>query len=411
MKARGKMEFGLYLHTPFCAVKCGYCDFYSLPPDDAGDVGRVGRALLSATESLLREGPWAGRGIHTLYVGGGTPSLLPQSFFRRLLKGPVGDRLLPGAEITVEMNPESVRRRWLDALAALGVTRASVGVQSFQTRHLRFLDRAHSPGQASRVVHALRQSGIPAVGLDLIYQLPGQSRLSLMRDVQALLDLAPDHISAYGLGWEPGTRLEARRRAGECAPQDADQAARHFLHLSRTLRQAGYVHYEVSNFARPGQGARHNVSYWWEGDVLAVGPSAVSAWTEGGRRRRHRFPADWRGFLLAVEEGVRPHWPAEDLGEDEAWLEALYVGLRWLGGVDVQRLRQRFGQERVQALLERVKQLGGPCVEGARAHRRRVAELMGRSGPALPPPAQGEVLRLPPEQWLLLDEWLLRLER
>ena len=403
------MSFGLYLHTPFCTVKCGYCDFYSLPPEQSKDVGRVGRALLQEAERLAQEEPWQGRAIHSLYVGGGTPSLLPLSFFRRLLEGPLGRRLVPGAEITVEMNPESVRAPWVKGLAALGVNRASVGVQSFQPRHLRVLDRAHTPGQAGRVMSLLRQVGFPACGLDLIYQLPGQTVEELDRDLDALLKLSPEHISAYGLGWEPGTRLEARRKAGECAPIPPDEAARLFLHLSRRLRQAGYLHYEVSNFALPGQGARHNVSYWWEGDVLAVGPSAVSAWTGDGGRVRRRFPADWRLFLAAVEEGRSAPWPEDPLDEEAAWLEALYLGLRWRGGVDLLALEARFGAARVQALRERVLRLGPGLLAGAPGRNGALSRLMGKHPAAAPPRALGDVLRLKPEQWLLLDEWLLRL--
>lgn len=404
------MSFGLYLHTPFCAVKCGYCDFYSLPPERPDQVGRMGLALLEATRRLLEEEPWRGRPLHSVYVGGGTPSLLPADFFRRLLGGgAVRERLLPGAEITVEMNPESVRRPWLDQLARLGVGRASLGVQSFSREALRFLDRAHTPGQAARVRAAVRQAGIPACGLDLIYQLPEQTEEGLEAELAALLALEPEHISAYGLGWEPGTRLEARRRAGECGPLEADRAAPLYLRLSRTLRRAGYGHYEVSNFAMPGHAARHNASYWWEGDVLAVGPSAVSAWTEAGRRRRRRFPADWRAFLAGTEEGRRPDWPEEALGEDEAWLEALYVGLRWRGGLDLERLAARFGAGRVAELRRHATLLGRPRGEGAPGRNRSLARLFPAGRPGLPPRAEGEILRLKPEDWLLLDEWLLRL--
>ncbi|MFA7332561.1 MAG: coproporphyrinogen-III oxidase family protein [Candidatus Delongbacteria bacterium] len=404
------MSFGLYLHTPFCAVKCGYCDFYSLPPEQPAEVGRVGAALLAATARLLEQPPWRGRPLHSVYVGGGTPSLLPAAFFRGLLgAGPVRERLLPGAEITVEMNPESVRRPWLDGLARLGVSRASLGVQSFQPTLLRFLDRAHTPGQAARVRAAVRAAGIPACGLDLIYQLPGQTEAELARELESLLALEPEHVSAYGLGWEPGTRLEARRRMGETAPLEPERAARLYLRLSRTLRRAGYGHYEVSNFARPGQAARHNSSYWWEGDVLAVGPSAVSAWTEAGRRRRRRFPADWRTFARAVEEGRPPDWPEEPLSGEEAWLEALYVGLRWRGGLDLGRLEARFGSRRVEGLRERVRRLGGPRLESARGRDRALGGLFAPGTPGRPPRATGEILRLRPEEWLLLDEWLVRL--
>jgi len=405
------MSFGLYLHSPFCAVKCGYCDFYSLPVAHRGDLSRAAASLLSVTRRLLEEPPWAGREIATVYVGGGTPSLLPASFFRRLLgrRGLLRGRLSRGAEITVEMNPESVRAPWLAALAALGVTRASLGVQSFSPGRLRLLDRVHTPGQAARTAAAVRASGIPDLGLDLITQLPGQTEAELDEELAALLALAPEHISAYGLGVEPGTPLEARRRAGAIRPLDDARASRLYLRLSRVLRRAGYLHYEVSNFARPGRGARHNTRYWLEEDVLAVGPSAVTSWREGGRLRRRRFPADWAGFAAAAEEGVRPDWPEELLDEDAAWLEALFVGLRWEGGLDLEELAARFGRARVERLEARASALGrhGPARVAATARRRAERLLFGEEARR---PAGG-ALRLRPEQWRLLDEIVVRLAK
>jgi oxygen-independent coproporphyrinogen-3 oxidase len=406
-------SYGLYLHTPFCASKCGYCDFYSLAPDDRAQPPAMAAALLAALRQLLEQEPWRGRPVHSLYVGGGTPSLLPASFFNALLgpRATLRKRLLPGAEITVEMNPESVRPAWLARLAALGVTRASLGVQSFDPARLAFLERTHSPGQAARALGWIRASGIPALGLDLIYQLPGQTARELDAELEQALAFAPEHISAYGLGIEPGTALEARRRRGELRPLDGERAARLYLRLSRALRRAGYLHYEVSSFARPGHAARHNSSYWWEGDVLAVGPSAVSAWTEGGRRRRRRFPADWRAFLAACRAGGLPEWPEEALDRDAAWLEALALGLRWRGGVDLERLAARFGAERVAALREKARRLGprGPRERSARGTRRTLGRFFGTRGLPEPPRATGAALALAPEQWLLLDEVLLRL--
>ena len=406
------MSFGLYLHAPFCTVKCGYCDFYSLPAEDAGQVSRAGDSLLAVLPRLLEEAPWRGRRVHSVYVGGGTPSLLPEAFFQALLAdSPLRRLLLPDAEITVEMNPESVRPDWLARLAAQGVTRASLGVQSFDEGRLAFLDRAHRPGQALQALAWVRASGIPGLGLDLIYQLPGQDEAGLDADLEQALAFRPEHVSAYGLGYEPGTPLGAKRRLGQVVPLDEERAARLYLRLSRALRRAGYLHYEVSNFARPGHGARHNASYWWEGDVLAVGPSAVSAWTEAGRRRRRRFAADWRAFASSGEDGRRPAWPEEDLDTRAAWLEALSVGLRWSGGLDLGALEARFGEAAVADLRGRVARLSsrGPVLQTARGRRQGLARLFGAAGRPLPPPTIGPVLRLPPERWLLLDEILLRL--
>jgi oxygen-independent coproporphyrinogen-3 oxidase len=402
------VSFGLYLHTPFCTAKCGYCDFYSLPAG-AGEVERAAASLLAVTGRLLADGPWRGRPVATLYVGGGTPSLLPAGFFTRLLGagGLLEGRLAPGAEITVEMNPESVRPAWLAHLASLGVTRASLGVQSFRPTRLAQLDRLHRPGQARRAIDQVRASGIPDLCLDLIVLLPGQDEAELDGEVAELLSCRPEHVSAYGLGFEPGTALDARRREGRIQPLDEERAAPLYLRLSRTLRRAGYQHYEVSNFALPGHAARHNSSYWREEDVLAVGPSAVSAWTEDGRRRRRRFPADWRAFAMAAEEGRQPDWPEEELGGAERWLESLFLGLRWRGGLDLAALEERYGAGRVQALRERARQLGrhGPRERGGRGRRWLERRLFG--GHARHP--AGPALVLAPEQWLLLDEIVLRL--
>lgn len=406
---------GLYLHLPWCRIKCGYCDFYSLPTDDDALVERTGRALLADAGRVLAAEP--GTGLDSVYVGGGTPSLLPAGFYRQLLdpRSATGERLRPGAEVTVEMNPETVRPGWLPALAEAGVTRASLGLQSFAPERLAFLERVHSAGTARRVAREVREAGIPGLGLDLIYQLPGQTPTELERELDQLLELEPDHVSAYGLGWEPGTRLEARWKRGEAAPLDPDLAAELYLALSERLRGAGYLHYEVSNFARPGAAGRHNSRYWQGGETLAAGPGAVGNRAldddEAGRPhrpRRWKRAADWRAWLAAVEAQGDPPQSVDDPDEEGRLLERIFLGLRWSGGLSLDGLRAEFGAARCETVLKRAaREPLASAFERGRAQQATLERLFGRPMPA---PA-GRTLRLAPQDWLLLDECVVELCR
>jgi oxygen-independent coproporphyrinogen III oxidase len=410
----------LYLHLPWCRSKCGYCDFYSLPTTDGALVARTGRALLKEADAVhAAEGrpPLA-----SLYVGGGTPSLLPAAFFSELLhRGrPLGAALEPKAEITVEMNPESVRPGWLEALARAGVTRASLGLQSFDPRQLAFLEREHLPGTVRRVVREVRQAGIPGLGLDLIYQLPGQDAVQLDRELDQLLELAPEHVSAYGLSWEAGTPLAARQARGDGAPLEADRAAELYLQLSARLQQAGYLHYEVSNFALPGAGGRHNSRYWAGEAVLAAGPGSVGNRafddTEAGRPERPlrwKRNADWRSWLDAVEAGREAPWCADEAEPEARLLERVFCGLRWIGGLSLAGIEAGFGRPRRQRLEERATRpalaAAFAAAAGETCTRETLAALFGPGGG--PPPLSGPQLRLGPVDWLLLDEIVVDLCR
>ncbi len=404
------MDFGLYLHLPWCRIKCGYCDFFSLPTDDDGRVTRQGQGLLELLQHALKQEAWNSGKILSIYVGGGTPSLLPASFFGRLLEL-CSSRLSHDAEITVEMNPETLSPDWLKQLVSFGVNRASLGLQSHRPERLAQLDRIHRPEQARRAIEWVKEAGFPAFGLDLIYQMAGQSAAELADEAAQLLAHEPDHISAYGLTIEPGTRLHARASAGEVLTLNADDAARRFQELRDCFQSAGYIHYEISNFARPARAARQNTLYWLEKPVLGLGPSAVSSWTgDDGRRRRMRFPAE-AGLLDLPAAKAWQRAQQEALQEDEEWLEALYVGLRWLGGLDLEQLRERFPQ-RLPALVEacNTAPLAAhfDALDAAR-RREQAARLFGESiaQPWLPDTSEG--IGLKAESWLLLDEILTRL--
>lgn len=275
--------FGVYLHVPFCAVRCGYCDFNTYTTTELG--GGASRAAYAATAvqeidlaaAVLDRAGVPDRAAQTVFIGGGTPTLLPAADLDRLLTA-VRDRfgLAPGAEVTVEANPDSVTRASLAELAAAGITRVSFGMQS-QVRHvLAVLDRTHDPLRIPDVVGWAREAGL-AVSLDLIYGTPGESLDDWRRSIEAALACAPDHLSAYALVVEDGTKLAARVRRGEVpAPDDDDEADKYEL-IDELATAAGYQWYEVSNWARtPGDACRHNLGYWRGDDWWGIGPGAHS---------------------------------------------------------------------------------------------------------------------------------------
>lgn len=391
--------FRIYIHVPWCSRRCGYCDFYAAVTRDPAVLARGADRLLADLDRQLALPEWSTGRVESVYLGGGTPSLMPASFFGRLLgRTGLADRLAPGAEITVELNPEHLDENLARALAEAGVNRISLGAQSTRPEALAFLDREHTVRDLEQGLGHLRRAGLYDISLDLIYQLPGQDRRTLDQDLDRLLALEVPHLSAYGLGYEPGTRLDLRRRQGRVTPLDGDRSAGLFRHLSRRLIRAGYRHYEVSSFCRPGHESRHNRGYWLQDDCLAVGPGA-SAWL-GPRRAALRggIPAPWglrlnhlgnlRLFAEAVDLG-RPVPAGEDRPDrDAALLEAVYLGLRWRGGLDLEDIAGRFGRTQAEALRQR-----------AQRFRRRFRRC-NRQG-----------LELAPAQWVLLDELVLELLR
>jgi putative oxygen-independent coproporphyrinogen III oxidase len=275
--------FGVYLHVPFCAVRCGYCDFNTYTNTELG--GGASRAAYAATAvqeidlaaAVLQRAGVPNRAAQTVFIGGGTPTLLPPADLALLLSA-VRDRfgLAPGVEVTVEANPDSVTRESLAELAAAGITRVSFGMQS-QVRHvLAVLDRTHDPRRIPDVVGWARDAGL-AVSLDLIYGTPGESLDDWRRSVEAALACEPDHLSGYALVVEDGTRLAARVRRGEVpAPDDDDEADKYEL-IDELASAAGFRWYEVSNWARtPDDACRHNLAYWRGDDWWGIGPGAHS---------------------------------------------------------------------------------------------------------------------------------------
>ncbi len=320
-------SLGLYLHVPFCASKCKYCDFYSLAAPERMDayVGAMCREI----------GAWGKRCerylVDTVYFGGGTPSLLGGRRLTQLMLAVAGAFDMDGgAEITVECNPDSMDGALLTDLRQIGVNRLSVGVQSAQDDELRMLGRRHTFAQARRAVEEAYCHGFDNLSLDLMYALPGQDTGLALDSLRQMLALDPAHLSCYALKVEAGTPFYSENVT---QPDDDEQADMYFA-LCDALRQAGYEHYEISNWAQPGFRARHNARYWDLSEYLGVGPSAHSLLA--GRRFAYGRSLD--GFVSG--QAPAPEEPVEGFS---AAAEYLMLALRTAGGVRPEVFERRFG--------------------------------------------------------------------
>ena len=329
---------GIYVHIPFCASRCAYCDFFStLKLEQAG--APYVEALVA--EARLRRDELHGESIRTLYMGGGTPSQLPQPLLERLVEGLRDTFDLAGVEeFTVEANPDDVTAQWCAALPSLGVNRVSMGVQSFEDEILRAIGRRHTAQQAVEAVANLRQAGIANISIDLIYGLPVQTVNSWTESVCQAIALKPEHISAYGLTYEEGTRLWQQRERGEVIEVPEEQCLEMYRILVDMLQSAGYEHYEISNFALPGYHSRHNSSYWDDTPYLGLGAAAHSY---DGTSRRYN-PHDLHQYIDMVMSGTKA-CEQEELTRWERYDERVMLGLRTARGVDAHRLRSDFGDE------------------------------------------------------------------
>lgn len=317
----------VYVHVPFCARRCSYCDFAiavrrAVPTDDF--LGAV------AAEIGLRFGDGAVTDVDSLYLGGGTPSRLGGDGVFRLLDL-LRRRWVPtaGAEITIEANPEDVDRASAAAWRAAGINRISLGAQSFDDGVLSWMHRTHDGGAIGRAVSALREAGFENWSIDLIFGLPAPLGRQWSRDLECALALEPPHLSCYGLTLEPHTPLTRWRDRGITPEPDESDAAAEFLEAHRTLTAAGFHHYEVSNYARPGREARHNTAYWARRPYVGLGPSAHSF--DGVTRRWNE--REYVRWMKRVREGRDPVAGTEVLTEEQVMLEETYLGLRTSFGV------------------------------------------------------------------------------
>lgn len=320
----------MYVHIPFCRRKCGYCDFYSLP------VSGTDTGLMTQYVSALLCHAAAWRQIcgtlsaDTLYIGGGTPSLLPPAELSRLVDGLRETFNLPGcAEVSVEANPDSLGDDVLCAARQCGVNRLSIGVQSFDGRLLRTLGRPHTAADARAAIQRARRAGFTNISLDLMFGLPGQTRESLQRSLDEALSFSPEHLSCYLLKLEPGTPLYERQSA-LALPGEDEQTAQYEL-LCERLGNAGYEHYEISNFARGGMRSRHNLKYWRGADYLGLGAGAHSLMCG----RRFAYPRDVGAYTALAHAGMTLPVGAEERTPHDIAEELIMTGLRTSDGICV----------------------------------------------------------------------------
>ena len=356
-------SLGLYIHIPFCAKKCDYCDFYSL----SGAESRMDAYVQALEAQLLELAPRAN--LHTVdsvYFGGGTPTFLGTKRLIRLLKAIQKKyRVAKDAEVTLEANPESAGDyKELRALRGAGFNRLSLGMQSADDGELRAIGRIHTAGQVKAAVEAARKAKFSNLSLDLIYGLPGQTMETWQKNLAAAVDLAPQHLSCYGLKVEEGTPLFARRD-GERIPGDEAQAEM-YLRTVDYLRRHGFFQYEISNFARTGFESRHNLKYWTLGEYAGFGPGAHSDF--GGVR--YAYERDLEGYIAGVKAGgplLSENERIPPLDRDTEWL---MMGLRTVRGLDPKvfetRFRRRF--DCFLPFLEECRRAGYALEEDGRWH-------------------------------------------
>ena len=338
-----KRNFGVYVHVPFCRVRCGYCDFNTYTAEELRGVKRTdyaGQAIAEMTlaHSVLQQAGLNNRGVTTVFFGGGTPTMLPVSDLTEMLAAVVSTwGLTDGAEVTTEANPDSVDAEYLRSLAEAGFTRVSFGMQSAVPRVLQTLERTHDPAKVPLVVRWARDAGLK-VSLDLIYGTPGESLDDWRRSLEQAIAENPDHISAYSLIVEDGTKLARQIRRGEIAQPDEDLQADMYELADELLSAAGYRWYEVSNWAKQAgdtdQRSRHNLAYWQGHDWWGIGPGAHSH-VGGVRWWNVKHPAAYADRILA---GVSPAAGREVLDAETRRVESVLLGTRIRDGLSLAAL-------------------------------------------------------------------------
>jgi putative oxygen-independent coproporphyrinogen III oxidase len=331
----GSRPFGIYIHVPFCATRCGYCDFNTYTAAELGGGASQASYATTAIAEVRLARRVLGRvdlPVRTVFFGGGTPTLLPARDFGAVLRA-VQDEfgLAPEAEVTAEANPESVDFASLAGLRAEGVNRLSIGMQSAVPHVLAVLDRVHSPGRAVATVGAARAAGFAEVSLDLIYGTPGETALDWQTSLDAAIATHPDHVSAYSLIVESGTGLARRVARGDVQPAEDDDLAERYEQADDALAAAGFGWYEISNWGRPGHACRHNLGYWQGSNWWGIGPGAHSA-VGDVRWWNRQHPAAYARRLAA---GLSPAQGREVLDAEQRWTERTMLGLRLAEGLPV----------------------------------------------------------------------------
>ncbi|MBG6174375.1 oxygen-independent coproporphyrinogen-3 oxidase [Labrenzia sp. EL_208] len=362
--------FGIYIHWPFCAAKCPYCDFNSHVRHQPVDQERFAAAFereLSYFADLTRN-----KSVQSIFLGGGTPSLMDPATVDRLLKA-VSDRwsLDENVEITLEANPTSVEANRFKGYRAAGVNRVSLGVQSLHDTDLKLLGRLHDAATARSAIEIARET-FPRLSFDLIYARPGQTPSDWAQELEQAISLAADHLSLYQLTIEEGTPFFALHKAGKLKTPDPELGAEFFEMTQEVTEQAGLPAYEVSNHARPGAECRHNLVYWRYGDYVGIGPGAHGRLTVGANRMAtatERHPETWLENVENLGQGLIEN---AGLNEEEQGDEFLLMGLRLTEGIDLLRYRsfshRSVDPRRIKALLEHgmIEEIGENRVRATR---------------------------------------------
>jgi oxygen-independent coproporphyrinogen-3 oxidase len=340
---------GLYLHIPFCEAKCGYCDFNSYAGHEHMIPSYAGTLIKDA--ALWREAV-GGRSVETVFFGGGTPSLNPVEEMAKILEGMrTTFNVDPAAEIALEANPGSITTEYLRGLRTIGFNRLSIGIQSFDDKELVVLDRIHTGAEARRAYASAREAGFENVNLDLIYGLAEQPLEAWQHNLEVALALGPEHLSLYALTVEDGTPLARDVARGRVHAPDPDMQAEHYEWTQERLARAGYEHYEISNWARPGFRCEHNLVYWQNREYLGLGAGAHS-FLNGVRFSTVLLPNRYAALVdesvaaLTDGSGTMLHViGAEAVTPELSMADTLILGLRLIDGVDVGDLARRHGRE------------------------------------------------------------------
>ena len=346
------MSFSLYVHIPYCQAKCPYCDFNSYAAATWPERDYT-RALIREIESRRRESPFAGESLRTVFFGGGTPSLFAPESIGAILE--TANRCFPierDAEVTLEANPGTVSEAKLAGLRAAGVNRLSLGAQSFNDETLRFLGRIHDADQTRQAAAMAHRIGFDRLNLDLIFAAPGQTLASVLADVEQAAALGPDHISAYNLTFEEGTAFFTDLKRGRIRALASDEQAAMYAAVRAELPRRGYAMYEISNYARPGHEARHNLTYWRAQTYLGVGAgahsfalatSAAPAAPDGYGRRWWNERNPGRYIEMAARDGCAESG-GEEIDHPTAASEFVFLNLRLREGFAEQEFAARLGR-------------------------------------------------------------------
>jgi len=367
--------YSLYFHYPFCIKRCPYCGFATAVEKEDLAV-RYREALLVELKRRLDEEPWKNNEIKTVYFGGGTPSLMPPEYIATLLAILNSKFQIPNLEITLEANPETRDVKAFEGFRKAGVNRLSMGAQSFNPEELKVLGRAHSAGGVFEAVKMARAAGFDNISLDLIYGVPGQSVESFQRSVETCISLDVEHISTYTLSIEEGTPFQRSIKEKRFPYPDPDLMADQYAVLIDLMRQAGFEHYELTNYAKPGYHSRHNSAYWDRSSYLGIGNGAHSF--DGRRRFWNR--RDTRAHITEVMAGRDPTEGEEILTSAQILEEEVYLRLRAKAGLTEDLIARECNAASFRSLVS-----GGFLVR------------------------EGEVWIVAEEKWLMLDEVVIRL--